>query len=88
MAETNEINNREHDQIAGVKRVAVLPATVQRIWDTSADPTTIYIGTAYAAASQSDNKAWLIEKVVTAAGSITVTHATDAWANRLTATYS
>jgi predicted component of type VI protein secretion system len=87
MAEINEINIREHDQIAGVKRVTLFPATAKRMID-AVDSSTTYVGVAAPGTSTSDTKAWLLEKIVTASTITTITHATDSWDNRLVANYS
>lgn len=88
MAETNEITNREHDQIAGIKRVTLFPASSKRIIDIATANIT-YIGIAAPGTATSTAKAWLIEKVdVSVANITTITHATDSWDNRGTATYS
>lgn len=81
MAELNEITNREHDRIAGTKRVTLFPATAKRLIDTSVT-NIIYIGVA-APGTATSITAWLIEKVdSTVSNTITITHATDAWDNR------
>lgn len=86
MSESNEIANRTFDQIAGVSRVAIGTSTQQQLIDTELP--IYYIGTAYAGASQSDTKSWLLEKVDLTSNPYVITHATDSWANRASATYS
>lgn len=88
MSELNEIQNREHDQIAGIKRVSLFPATAKRIIDVATTNIT-YIGIAAPGTATGIAKAWLIEKVdVSVANTTTITHATDSWDNRASATYT
>jgi hypothetical protein len=88
VAESNEIAIREHDQIAGVKRVTLFPATATRIVETPSSTVT-YVGVAAAGTATSTLKAWLIEKIDTSVSNTTsITHATDSWDNRATASYS
>ena len=81
--------NRVHDQVAGINRVTLFPASSQRIIDESGAPGTTYIGVAAAGAATSLAKGWLIEKIVVSGTTTTITHAVDAWDNRsTTASYS
>lgn len=88
MAETNEIENRTFDQVAGIRRVTLFPATSKRKVDT-ATTNIVYVGVAAAGSATSDTKAWILEKIdTTVSNIITITHATDAWDNRATASYT
>lgn len=88
MPELNEMTIREHDQIAGIKRVTLFPASAKRIIETPSSTIT-YVGVAAPGTATSTLKSWLIEKIDTSvANTTTITHATDSWDNRATATYS
>lgn len=88
MAESNEIANRIHDQIAGVNRVTLFPATAKRIIEV-ASSTITYVGVAAAGTATGTLKAWLIEKIDTSvANTTTITHATGAWDDRASLSYS
>jgi hypothetical protein len=87
VSEINEIANRTFDQIAGITRVSLSPATAQRIID-SATSGTIYIGVAGAGITTSDPKAWLVERIVVSGTTVTITHATGSWDNRASLSYS
>jgi hypothetical protein len=87
MSEINEIANREHDQIAGVKRVSLFPATAKRIVEV-ASATITYIGVAAPGTATSVPSAWLIEKIDTSVtDTTTITHATGKWDDRAVLTY-
>ena len=87
MAELNEIANREHDQIAGIKKVSLFPATSKRIIE-SPSATITYVGVAAPGTATSALKSWLIEKIDTSVANTTsITHATDSWDNRAITTY-
>ena len=88
MPELNEIVIREHDQLAGVKRVSLFPSSALRIIDESISPATTYIGLAAPGTSTSSLKAWFIEKIVVSGTTTTITHASDSWDNRALAIYS
>ncbi len=83
MSEANERGNRVHDQIAGIDRVTLFPATSKRIIDESGAPGTTYIGVAYAGAATAATT-WLIERITVSGTTTTIDHATDAWDNRAT----
>lgn len=87
MAESNEILNRVHDQVAGINRVTLFPATSKRLVDYS-DSSNIYVGVAAAGTATSALKSWLIERISPTVGSVSITHATDSWDNRASAAYS
>lgn len=87
MSELNEIANRTFDQIAGVSRVALLPTVAKRIIDESGAPGTTYVGVT-APGTATSTATWIIEKIVVSGATTTITHATDAWDNRSTASYT
>lgn len=88
MSEVSEITNREHDQIAGIKKVTLFPASSQRMIDTTSSTIT-YVGVAAAGKATSASKSWLIEKIDTTSSTLTIiTHATDSWDNRASASFS
>jgi hypothetical protein len=87
MAELNELSNREHDQIAGIKRVTLFPATSLRLIDESGAPSTTYVGVAAAGTAQADN-AWLVERISVSGTDTMIDHATGAWSDRGILTYT
>lgn len=86
MSTSQEISNREHDQIAGVKRVSLFPATSLKKIDASG-VTVIYIGVAAAGTADSAEKAWLLERV-TVATPVVIDHAVGTWTTRASVTYT
>ncbi len=88
MAESNEIENRVHDQIAGTNRVTLFPATARRLIDESSAPTTTYIGVAASGTANSAAKGWLIERIGVSGTTTTIEHATGDWDSRASLSYS
>lgn len=86
MSEVSEMANREHDQIAGIKRVTLFPATSKRIIDASSSTVT-YVGVAAAGTATGTANSWILERITVSGTTTTIDHATDAWDNRSTATY-
>lgn len=86
MSETNEIANRVHDQVAGINRVTLFPATSKRIVDASGASVT-YVGVA-APGTATSSSSWLVEKVSVSGDTTTITHATGTWDDRASLTYA
>lgn len=80
---SQQVDNREHDPIAGLGRVSLFPASSLRIIDTSSSTVT-YIGVAAANTATSAIGAWLIERITVSGTTTTIDHATDAWDNHST----
>lgn len=87
MSELNEVANRVHDQVAGINRVTLFPATSLRRID-AASSSTIYVGVAAAGSSNSLENGWLIERISVSGTDVTIEHATGNWTNRSSLTYS
>lgn len=87
MSESNEIQNRTHDQIAGLNRVSLFPATAKRVIDESGAPATTYIGVA-AAGTATSAATWLMEKIVVSGTTTTITHATGVFDDRASITFT
>lgn len=71
------------DEIAGISRVTLFPATSKRLIDSTTTTNVVYIGVA-AAGTSTNITQWLIEKIDSSSSTISFTHATDAWDNRAT----
>ena len=81
------IDNRTYDDSAGIRRVTLFPAYSKRLIETP-DANTTYVGVASPGTSMSAKNAWILEKIDTSVTNTTsITHATDSWDNRATATY-
>ncbi len=90
MSEYNEIANREHDQIAGGKRVTSIPGTHQTRVEYDASGFVIYTGISAAGNGSSTLRAWLIKKLTNdSSGNPTLLQtATGAWDDRASLTYT
>lgn len=86
MSELNEMYNREHDQVAGTHYVSEVISTKQELIDISSS--TIYVGNAYAGAATSALKSWMIEKIDLSTNPYVIKHATGAWDDRASLTYT
>jgi hypothetical protein len=79
-------DNLEHDELFTAKKITNVGSDLQKIMDESVTGTT-YLGSgARGLATSADG--WLLTKMVESGTDTTITHAIDAWTNRLTATYS
>jgi hypothetical protein len=86
MSELNEVANRVHDQVAGINRVTLFPATSKRIVDEAGAPGTTYVGVAAAGTATSDS-AWLVERITVSGTTTTIDHATGVWDDRASLSY-
>lgn len=86
MSELNEMANRVHDQVAGINRVSLFPASSLKKVDYSGG-TTIYIGVAAPGTADGAAKSWFIERVTVSSG-VVVDHATGDWTSRASLTYT
>lgn len=84
--ESNEVLGNVFDATTGSLRINGVSSDRQVIIDKSVTGTT-YFGFGARGLATSDN-GWLIKKMVKSGTTTTITHAIDAWDNRISAIYS